>query len=227
MKKLLVVGVILLFLGSSIPVLAQSNDNSQVYQTRKTTYPVNSTVSMYVIESKADGSIERTTITLSVDKNNQLQERLKSIQDPEARFSIYQEFDIIPKDASIENYRLGMEYRAKQLGYNSIEQSSQTMHNTSFSIKKWRFCFVNVDAEYILFPLRKAFTSIFPIPIPSINLLVLYGAAYLKVRGESYYLYSVQLFGFVGITIGYFTPPAYPAGSETWGFSVLCMGEIW
>jgi hypothetical protein len=226
MKRLLVVGVILLFLGSSIPVLAQSNENSQVIQTRKTTYPVNTTVSMYVIESKADGSIEKTTITLSADKNNQLQERLKSIQDPEARFSIYQEFGIIPKDASIEKYRLGMEFKAKQLGYNSTEPSSRLIPGNTIWIKKWMFCFVDIKAEFIFFPIRKFFTSLIPFPIPSVNLLIWFADPYLRVRGENYDFLAMQTFGFVGITVGYMLPGAYPGGSESWGFSVMCVGEF-
>jgi hypothetical protein len=176
-------------------------------------------ITIAAIESKADGTSKKSTVTLSQDQYQKLKEELNTIKDPVGRFTVYQKYGLIPKDMNAEKIRLGMEKRALQLG---IMKEKHAIKQSVGEPSEF-MCNVDVDGTTI-FPFRKLmFTSIITgLPIPSINLLVLYpGPLHVNVNGHDYGhgVNAVDMFGFVGYTVKLL----YPVSFESVGFCVLCL----
>jgi hypothetical protein len=178
-------------------------------------------ITIAVIESKGDGKSKKSTVTLSQDQYQKLKEDLNAVKDPIGRFTVYQKYGLIPKDVNAEKIRLRMEKRAQQ---SSINKEKQIILQRSGKPLDYPFmCNVDVDGQTI-FPLRKAmFAAIITgLPIPSINLLIVYPSPFdFHENGHDYSQDAkvVEMFGFVGYTVELL----YPVSFESVGFCVVCL----
>jgi hypothetical protein len=208
--------IILIILSSQTSVVA--------YQTHTLNNPHNEeSITIAVIESKADGTSKKSTVTLSHDLYLQLNEELNGVKDPDRRFAVYQKYGLIPSNMTMEKLRLGMEGRA--LGKHTLLQKFGKN-----KIVLGTFCKVHVRAEVMLYPFfRKIIVgAVLPnIPLPSINFLNFYWLANpLDVNDVSYnYYFFTQFIGFVGLTMIISYSPFYQDGFESWGYCILCLGE--
>jgi hypothetical protein len=204
-----------------VVIILSSQTNVVGYQTHTHSSSISEkSITIAVIESKADGTSKKSTVTLSQDQYQKLKEDLNTIKDPIGRFTVFQKYGLIPKDMNAEKIRLGMEKRALQSGIIEEKQEIKQMVGEPSEF----MCNVDVDGVPF-FPLRKLmFTSIiYGLPIPSINLLIVYPSPVdsLNVNGHDYGLVmnAVVMFGFVGYTVKH----VYPVSFESVGFCVLCL----
>ena len=111
MKKLLVVGVIVLFLGLAIAPSINANINRKLPRA-----VLNATddeiVEIIVTEFKLDGTIEKSTVEMSCQKAKELRKELKDVKNEEVRLSIYKKYNLISQDVTREQLRADMEERA-------------------------------------------------------------------------------------------------------------------
>ena len=115
MKKLLVVGVIVLFLGLAIA----PSINAIVDGSKPKLFSRNAdckTVKLAVYEYKADGTIEKNIVRLSYEKLNELKEEIQTVENIEERLSILKEYNLLPQDVTLEKLRAGMERKAQRVG---------------------------------------------------------------------------------------------------------------
>jgi len=115
MKKLLAVGVIVLFLGLAIA----PSINAIVDGSKPKLFSRNAddkTVKLVVYEYKADGTIEKNIVRLSYEKLNELKEEMQTVENIEERLSILKEYNLLPQDVTLEKLRAGMEEKAQRVG---------------------------------------------------------------------------------------------------------------
>jgi len=117
LKKGLVVGIILLFIGIAVaPSLsAQLNRN-----TSKITPNLNDnqTIEFIVTEFKSDGTKEDTILELSHEQAIKLIKDLKVTINPEEKLSLFKNYGFIPEYVTLEQLRLGMEEKTEINGLN-------------------------------------------------------------------------------------------------------------
>jgi hypothetical protein len=208
--------VVLIILSSQTNVVGyQINTHSSSFSEKS--------IPIAVIESKADGTSKKSTVTLSQDQYQKLKEDLNAIKDPIGRFTVYQKYGLIPKDMTAEKIRLRMEKRAQQSSINKekqiiLQRSSKPLDNPSM-------CNVDIKGDTVLpFGLRMFLASI-GLVVHSINLLLLYiHPLYINVNGHDYsheYIFAVEMVGFVGYTVRPYDSLAF----ESVGFCVLCFSQ--
>ncbi len=124
MKKLLVVGVIVLFLGLAVAPSINANINR-----KQPKAVLNATdqdiVEIVVTEYKPDGTIEKSTLKMPYIKVKELRKELKDVKDEEERLSIYKKYNLISQNVTCEKLRADMDERARRLGLskNKIENA--------------------------------------------------------------------------------------------------------
>jgi len=131
LKKLLVVGVIVLFLGLAIAPSINA-DVDRLYLKPVTNSVFEETEEITISRYKADGTIEKTTVKLSKERALEFADRLKRTDDSDERFTLYKEYGLIPEDVTRESLRQEMLQLAERVGIteekiNSI--SERFIHN--------------------------------------------------------------------------------------------------
>ncbi|MFO8133529.1 MAG: hypothetical protein R6U10_06345 [Thermoplasmatota archaeon] len=104
-KKGMALAAALIFCGLAfVPLAAHSTTSDEA------------TTQAYVTQYNADGSAERRTVTLSMQAVRHLKDRITGATSAEQRFSLLQEYGLLPADASLASWKTGMEQRAASLG---------------------------------------------------------------------------------------------------------------
>ena len=105
--KILVIGVILLFIGVTItPSINAITDKTS---TNPNNIPlIGKTVEFTVFRYKADGSVDKTKVRLSKEKALEFNERYKSIDDSEKSFLLLKEYGLIPEEVKREQLQQEM-----------------------------------------------------------------------------------------------------------------------
>jgi len=198
--------VVLLVLGSMTSVVGYQSHTINRSHNEKS-------ITIAVIESKADGTSKKSTVTLSQDQYQKLKEDLNAIKDPVGRFTVYQKYGLISKDMNAEKIRLRMEKRTLQ---SSIYKENRIIFHR---------CNVDVKGDTVLPPGLRRFLASIGLVVHSINLLLMYiEPIYLNVNGHDYsheYIFAVEMLGFVGYTVRPYDSLAF----ESVGFCVLCFSQ--
>ena len=132
MKKIVGIAIILLFIGVAFAPSIDANTDISIVPSIK---PLKkNTISIQVTEFKADGTVEKTIVEMSQEEVKNLKEKLKQVNKIEERLDIYKEYGLIPKDATAEKLRTGMEEKANRMGFTKKELNiSSQFSNMPFS----------------------------------------------------------------------------------------------
>jgi hypothetical protein len=250
-RKGLVVVVIVLFMIIAFSPVINASNNTIVSKPLFIPAKEN-TVSLTVLEYKPDGTIEKSIVRMSKEQTEKLRGELKGVNDIDSRLSIYTKYNLIPKDATTEKLRLGMEEKArkfkpeiKMLQNLITHRERNYQQNIHFGMNL--FCTVDV-LSFIGLRLLGGSSFITSIinyywvnshyALPSIDLFqistcLLGGlAAYNGRLNDSAifgFLFTSFVFGFVGYYIVEedFRPLIfYYYISESLGYAVACLGVV-
>ena len=102
LKKILTIGIIILFLGVVIQPAIATPEN---------------TVEISVSRYSADSSIEKSKVMMSKERVLELRDELKDIESLDDRFSLFKEYGLIPDDVTRDSLRQEMLELADELGF--------------------------------------------------------------------------------------------------------------
>ena len=146
MKKILVVGIILLFI--SVAVAPVINANDDVISTKTFSIPKKEdAVSITVIEYKPDRTVERTVFRISPEQTDSFHKEMSNAQDLETKLSIYKKYNLISQDVTVDSLRAGMEKRAEEMGLTQDGLMSQFRGNRSLFLHVYRNIFCSVSGS--------------------------------------------------------------------------------
>jgi hypothetical protein len=106
MKKLLVIGVIGLFLGLACAPSITAN-----------VFKKSELVEIPVVEYNKNGEIKKTIVEITHEQLKKLRKELQEVDSIEDRLSIYKKYNLIPQDVTTEKLHEGIEERAKKMGF--------------------------------------------------------------------------------------------------------------
>ena len=147
LKKGLVIGIIILFVGVAIlPGTYANVSNLNTVQQKTVSFNINNrgelntvlfseedVVEILITENKPDGSIEETIVLLPREQVEELSKELKEAREPEKKIAIYKEYELIPQDVSLEQLRIGMLQKAQHLGL--TQKKIENLNRLAFPIK--------------------------------------------------------------------------------------------
>jgi len=147
LKKGLVIGIIILFVGMAIlPGTYANVTNLNSVQQNTVSLNINNreelktvlfskedVVEILITENKPDGSIEETIVPLPREQAEELREELKEAREPEEKIAIYKEYELISQDVSLEQLRIGMLQKAQHLGL--TQKKIENLNRLAFFIK--------------------------------------------------------------------------------------------
>ena len=147
LKKGLVIGIIILFVGVAIlPGTYANVSNLNTVQQEIVSFNINNrgelntvlfseedVVEILITENKPDGSIEETIALLPREQVKELSEELKEAREPEEKIAIYKEYELISQDVSLEQLRVGMLQKAQHLGL--TQKKMENLNRLAFFIK--------------------------------------------------------------------------------------------
>ena len=144
MKKILVVGIILLFI--SVAVAPVINANDDVISTKTFSIPKKEdAVSITVIEYKPDRTVERTVFRMSPEQADSFHKEMSNAQDLDARLSIYKKYNLILQDVTVDSLRTGMQEKAQRMGLTQDDLISQFRSNRSLFLHVYRNIFCSIS----------------------------------------------------------------------------------
>jgi hypothetical protein len=105
-KKGLVVGVVLLFIGTTFSSVVEASkvDNGLLKIKQKVEYKL---VRVNCYEFKSDGTIEKTTIMLPKSEHFQMRKSLSLTTSTEERLEVYKKFGVLPANVTIQKIKKG------------------------------------------------------------------------------------------------------------------------
>jgi len=149
MRKLLIVGVIILFLGLAISPSINANVSKE-----------SELVEIKVSNYREDGRAEKTTIKLSKEKASELAKQIRQSDDPEEQFLLHKEYGLIPEDVTREQLRQKMLRVAERLDLTQekIESiRSRNEYKTDGPDRWFAVNFLNEMVGFTLFSLNLPF----------------------------------------------------------------------
>lgn len=145
-------------------------------------------VDVTIYEYKPDGTIEKSIVKMSHQKENELKIEIQETEDLEGQLLVYKKYDLIPQEITSEQLRLGMEEKAKRIG---LDKDKLVRSSIDGTIKQRRGGFgnffngMNLYCEVhatLLFSLHLILgSSLFTIPL---NSLVIYRLRELDIPVE-------------------------------------------
>ena len=147
LKKGLVIGIIILFVGVAIlPGTYANISNLNTVQQKTVSFNINNrgelnrvlfseedVVEILITENKPDGSIEQTIVMLPREQVEELSEELKEAREPKEKIAIYKKHELIPQDVSLEQLKIGMLQKTQHLGL--TQRKMENLNKLVFPIK--------------------------------------------------------------------------------------------
>ncbi len=222
MNKLLVVGVIVLFLGLAIAPSINANDDRRLSKA-VTNFGMNR-VKVTVTEFKSDGSREATVVEITREQVNALMDELKGAKDLDERLSVLKDYSLIPQHVTIEQFKVGMEEKAQRMVFTKDKIARSLSQDAHFKINFNCYVAGNVLSGFKvllgLSLLTRIINWIVPL-VPSCDLLQLHVAYMMQVETKNGTLPSFWAGGYCGRAtivgfVGYYVsimPPFIPLSS--------------
>lgn len=111
------------------------------------------TTQAYVTRYRADGSAEQRAVTLSVQGVQAFKDKFIEANTAEQRFSLLQEYGLLPPDVSLEAWKAGMEQRAAALGLDQRDANNLNDEDAAGRLLRMPMLlnfFCKVNAMYVL-----------------------------------------------------------------------------
>jgi len=146
LRKSLAVCIILLFVAITFSPIINAQNNTIVSKSFSIPEKEN-TVSITVLEYKADGTIGKSVVKLPKIQADRLRSELNNVKDLDTRLSLYKKYNLIPQDVTAETLRVGLE-RA-QMMYPEIKRLQKLIANSDGRHFLFNFnCGVDGDIGY-------------------------------------------------------------------------------
>jgi len=210
MKKLLVFGVIVLFLGLAIAPSINANVDRRLPKS-VINFGMNK-VKVTVTEFKPDGSREATVVEITREQVNALRDELKGAKDLDERLSVLKDYSLVPQHVTIEQFKVGMEEKAQRMVFTKDKIARSLSQNRHFKINF--NCYVSAGTLFGfksllgLSPLTGLINrliwlyDLLPYTLPSCDLLQLHVSQGIEIETKNGTLPSFRVAGCLGrITI--------------------------
>ena len=170
MKKIISIGIILIFLLTTLVPMACANNTNE------------KSVEIEVSDYKSDGTLETKIVELSKDTANRLKTELLETNDIEKRLKILKKYDLTSDSTSTQNWYQGMIEKSKKLDI----PTDIRIQRTGIRLPILLQFFTKVTAVYIggvsirlgLSPIMNLLNLILPINLPGIDLIDASGAVF-------------------------------------------------
>ena len=213
MKKLLAVGVIVLFLGVAIAPSINANDDRRLPKS-VINFGMNK-FKVKVTEFKPDGSREATVVEITREQLNALRDEFKDAKDLDERLSVLKDYSLVPQHVTIEQFKVGMEEKAQRMVFtkDKIEKNARWLaenryFKTNFNCYVSGTYFIGLKVLLGLSPLTGLINrwiwiyDLLPYTLPSCDLLQLHVSQGIDMETKNGTLPSFRVAGCLGrITI--------------------------
>ena len=228
-KKVLTVGIILLFLTIGFSPLINAHNNTTLTKVSLITQ-IKDVIPITVLEYKPDGTIEKTTIRMSREQANAFREEMRNAQDLDIKLSIYKKYNFISGNITVDVLRKWMEEKSQRFNLlNEIDHSKSNHIFFNLACSVSGYCQLNYNGWFFVIPFGTSLITMHQgrfSPVPSVDVIdYIIGACEFRSIGllgsKSCGGGIIKMVGFVGFMYTFWHNAE---GREFDGFSLYVRG---